>query len=87
MTNLSRRLDRIEAALQRASRAAFDYRGELRHRFARIREVHETAEMPTAAVDLAQYSKAERYALGDPSFGEAEVMAHVQGNGESFTAP
>ena len=75
----SRRLDRLEAALQRASRAAVDYRGVLRARLARIREVHEAAEMPTAAADLSAYSLGERYALGDPSFGPAELMAHVQG--------
>ena len=76
--SISRRLDRLEAALQRGARTAFDYRGELERRFARIREVHEAAGASTMPDDLGAYSLGERFALGDPAFGATELMAHVQ---------
>ena len=76
------RLARLEAALeaatQRAALTAFDARRELYRRFARIRSAHEAAGGLTGDEDLAWYSKAERLALGDPTFGAAELQAHVE---------
>ncbi len=74
------RLARLEAAAQRGSKTAGDSRRELYRRFARIRaghELHAAAGELTGPLDLARLSKAERLALGDKSFGRAELQAHV----------
>ena len=78
MGSLQRRIERLEAAGAALSATrAIDCRALLRQRFEMIRQrARDRDHARIAAGDVGEFSRAARFALGDPSF---DLAAYVRG--------